>query len=106
MTPPRRNRFGMPWYARTWLIPAGLLAAVLFAVWPLLAFRRHWTTLQPVPCYPDAWVRYGATCTGTYAAPVVHSGVSALGAGMTAGWLGVLAAGGVLMLVTAAARKG
>jgi hypothetical protein len=98
----RNSRSGPRWYARTWLIPAGLTAAILFAIWPLLAFRHHWTTVQAIPCYPDAWVRYGAVCSGMYAAPVTHSGVSELGIGLTAAWLGAL----LVLVVIAVARRG
>ena len=74
-------------YRMSWIIPLAGVALFLAAFWPLLAFRRSWATVQAVPCYPDAWVRFGAVCSGVYRAPVAHSGVSGLGVGLTALWL-------------------
>ena len=90
----RRSRFGLGQYALTWLIPAGIIAVVMLAIWPLLAFRHHWTTVAQVPCFQDmslpgcANVQFGDVITaGTQVQQ--HSGPTGLGAGLTVAWIGL-----------------
>ena len=93
----RRSRFGLGQYALTWLIPAGIIAVIGFAVWPLLAFRHHWTTVAQVPC---AIGSLGPQCTfdpstggwnpAAWTQVQQHSGPTGLGAGLTVAWIGFL----------------
>ena len=92
----RRFRFGLGQYALTWLIPAGIIAVVMLAIWPLLAFRHHWTTVAQVPCDIGS---LGPSCTfdpssGTWTPAMwtqvqQHSGPTGLGAGLTVAWIGL-----------------
>lgn len=85
------------WWARTFTFGIAALAGVLAGCWPLLVFRSHWTTTAVVKCTPGSWAASGSlscvfdkatgTWLGSYTVPAVHSGVSALGMGLTAGWV-------------------
>lgn len=94
------------WYAGTWKLAAWGVALFLAGFWPLLAFRRHWTTTGPVSC---AQVPSGAdscsydevsgTWSGTWVQTAGHSAVTPLGVWVTVAWLGLVAAGFAVLAV-------
>jgi hypothetical protein len=93
----RRPRYRRRGFARSylasWLIPAGIIGFVLAAIWPLLAFRHHWTTTGQVPCWQNlnlpacANVPFGDVIA-TAPQTAYHSAPTGLGAGLTIGWIG------------------
>lgn len=89
----RRSRGFIRSYLATWIIPAGIIAVVMFAVWPLLAFRHHWTTVEQVPCWQNpglpacANVPFGDVLA-TAPQTAYHSAPTGLGAGLTIAWIG------------------
>lgn len=73
-----------------------LVAAFLFAFWPLLAFERHWTTVATVQCWQNPggdscqYDPFSGTWSGSWVQTAQHSAVTPLGIVLTLVWLGLL----------------
>jgi hypothetical protein len=80
-----------------------IAAAVAFVGWPLLVFKRHWTTRYWADCTTSGAGACAGRISGHAWVTVTHSATSALGWGLFVVWLVLLA--GLALLVGAGRSK-